>query len=467
MSVRDRWLDSLRFSAIPFIGWTLGLILFWPGMMTIDSVWQWHQLDDVGLDNWHPFFYAVVLGLLRRVADTPALPLLLTMVVGSLLIGRFAAWTTWQGRSSAAAWSSLLLILLVPATALIPIVLWKDVVYGLGLFGLTLIIWRIEETEGSWLGRWSNVGALVVSLLTLWLCRHNGWPVVIVILTALFVFHRQRWRRLVLTAATVIGLATLVTGPFAAQLDVAPSQLTGVILAHRVAMHIARGTPLTGEEREYLESIKSLDSEWPYSCSSIVPTYTPPNGLDPSLLESEVPRLRSLVLDLTMRHPRAELRHIICSSRLLWSPVDPESSTFFLGLSRVGGEINYIDDFGADTPVEASPVPRLVSVAYDVVRSLPEWLIRPALYMYLLVGALVFAAVRRRTYRVYLIGLPVMLNTLLLIPFTISQDVRFQFGLILTAVAWVPALFTVARSRGDSARLLEWPVRQEVRHGPS
>ena len=356
-----RWLLTLRYAAIPFVGWVVLLIVFWPGMMTIDSVWQWHQLDDVGLNNWHPFTYALLLGLLRRVVDTPALPLVLTIAAASLLLGRFAAWTVRRGRRPIATGLWLLLILLVPATALMPLVLWKDIVYGIALFGLTLIFWRIEDSDGSWLDRWANVGLLATSCLTLWLMRHNGWPVVVAILVTLLVLHRQRWRQLVSATVAVSALALLVTVPLASVLDVAPSHLPDVVLVHRVAMHIASGTPLTAEEREYLATIRSLDSDWPYSCSSIVPTFTPPNGFDPVELDGDTSRLASLVWTLTLRNPRAEIRHIVCSSQLLWRPGDPTGSTFFLGWSRVGDEINYIDDFAANTPVEASPAPRVVN----------------------------------------------------------------------------------------------------------
>jgi hypothetical protein len=453
---KSTWVWTLIYGSIPFVGWLIWLVIFWPGMMTVDSVWQWHQLEDGALDDWHPFAYTVAIGLMRGVVDHPALPLGIFMVGGALVIGRFAVWTAIRGRSKGQVLASMALILVLPASSLIPVVLWKDVVFGFSILALTLIIWRVEDTGGNWLDRWQNLMTLGVSSLIVWLTRHNGWPVVVGLMVVLMVAHRDKWRRVVPTALSVAVVASLVTGPIAGMLDVRPSGQPGAILGHRVAMHLAAGTPFAESEIAFLNTIKPLEEGWPYWCRSVVPFLYGPDGVNEGALAAEADRLLPLVVDLTLRHPRAELRHLGCSTRLLWQPSDIPGATFFLGLTFVDGSINYIDNIRPDTPVEATSFPGAVMGVYEVVEWLPDWLIRPAIPMYLLISALGFAAFRRRARRVLLLGVPAGLNTLVLVPFTISQDVRFQFGVIIVAVVLVPALVTVAPAEEPTERLLEW-----------
>jgi hypothetical protein len=429
---------------------------------------QWFELDRIGLDDWHPYLFALVLGALRHVADTPALPVLLQVIVASLLVGRIAAWTVWRGRSPWVAGATLALLLVVPSTALFTITMWKDTPFGLALLGLALVVWRIEDTGGEWLAKPRNIALAATDLAALSLTRHTGWPVAVGTIAVLLVAHRRRWRPLALTAGAAAAVLVIVQIPLASALDVTPNVQPSIIYVQHIANQVNRGVHLTGSERRFLRTIHPLGRDWPYDCHSIQPTWSGPDAIPPPRFTDKESRLRSLVVDLALRNPTGELDHLACASELVWKPWASDGETYFLEWSDTGGRVDYIPRLGqtrmigrsiyGETPTEDTASPRAVARVYDtVVNRIPVWLLRPAIYLYALLAAMAFAAWRRRSWGVVRIVVPVILASLVLAALTLVQDVRFQYGVILTAVVLVPALLTVApRRTADDTAPLSW-----------
>jgi hypothetical protein len=460
-TARDRWRVTALLASVPFVGWLALQLLFWPGLMNPDMVEQWVQLDRTGLDDWHPYVVAIVVGALRYVVDSPALPVLLQVVGASLLVGRIAAWTVWRGRSPWIAGALLVLLPVLPPTGLFTVTLWKDTPFGLALLALVLVVWRIEDTKGEWLRERRNVVLTVVTALGLLLSRHNAWPILLATLVVLLVVHRAWWRRFAVAAAATFGVVLLVQLPLAAVLDVRASRVQSIVYVQHLANHVNRGTDLEPSERRLLRSIYPLDRTWPYSCHTIQPTWSGPDGIPLTRFTDKSSELRSLALELALRDPAAELDHLACASELVWNPGDDDQATYFLEWSNTSGHVDYIPRVYDETPTEQSASPRAINRIYDVVTDvLPIWVIRPALYLYAFAAAIAFAAWRRRSWGVVWIAVPVIVQSLVLAALTLVQDVRFQYGVMLAAVVLVPALFTVAkRSACDDDLPLRWARR--------
>jgi hypothetical protein len=455
---RDRWTLTLALGAVPFVGYLALHLLFWPGLMNPDAVVQWFELDRTGLDNWHPYLFAVGLGGLRHIVDSPALPILLQSIGTSLLVGRIAAWTVWRGRSVWVAGATLLLLPVLPATGLFTVTLWKDTAFAIALLALALVIWRIEDTDGAWLGHPANVALTSATLAAVWLTRHNGWPIVVGTIVVVVLAHRARWRPIGVAVGATLLLVLVVEIPLASALDVRANRQPAILYVQHIANQINSGTHLTADERATLSKIYPLDRRWPYDCHSIQATWSGPGAIPLQRFTSKSSELRTIALDLALRNPGAELDHLACSSELLWKPSAPDGQTYFLEWSSTAGHVDYIPRFYDDTPSENPSSPRAIARIYDVVTgTLPIWVLRPALYLYALLAAVAWAAWRRRSWGVVRIAVPAILQTIILIPVTLVQDVRLQYGVILTAVVLVPFLLTVSARRDADDRVpLRW-----------
>ncbi len=454
----DRWRLTALLGAVPFVGWLALWLLFWPGLMNPDMAVQWTQLDQGALDNWHPYPVTVVVGVLRHLVDSPALPVLLQIVGASQLVGRIAAWTVWRRRSPWVAAAFLVLLPLLPPTGLFTITLWKDTPFGIALLALALVVWRIEDTKGEWLRDGRNVVLTVATALGLLLSRHNAWPILLVTLVVLLVAHRSLWRRLALTGGVTLVVALVVAVPLASLLDVRASRVQSIVYVQHIANHLNRGVELTADERRELREIFPLDREWPYSCSSIQPTWSGPDAIPLERFQDKAGDLQSIAIDMALRDPGAELDHLACASEIVWNPFDPDEQTYFLEWSNTSGRVDYIPPVPGASIAEDPASPRAINRIYDVVMErLPIWTIRPALYLYAFLLAIAFAAWRRRSWAVVWIAIPALTQSVTLAALNLVQDVRFQYGVMLTAVVFVPALFAVARrSEGDDEPPLLW-----------
>lgn len=112
-------------------------------------------------------------------------------------------------------------------------------------------------------------------------------------------------------------------------LDVGPSYLSiGVLVSHRIAAHLAYGTPLTPDQVVFLDQIKATDSYWTYDCYTIDGTVR--NDYEWGIALKNNRRLVEIYLDMTRRNPVVELKHIFCSNSIVWrisKPVNAYSYT--------------------------------------------------------------------------------------------------------------------------------------------
>jgi hypothetical protein len=368
----------------------------------------------------------------------------------------------WRGRSPWIAGTLLVLLPVLPPTGLFTVTLWKDTPFGIALLALALVVWRIEDTRAEWLREPRNIVLAVATAIGLLLSRHNAWPILLATLVVLLLAHRAMWRRFALVAGASLGVVLLVQLPLAALLDVRASRVQSIVYVQHLANHVNRGTELEPSERRLLRSVYPLDRTWPYSCHSIQPTWSGPAGIPLPRFTDKSAELRSLVLELALRDPDAELDHLACASELVWNPGDDDQATYFLEWSNASGNVDYIPRIADDSPTEQSASPRAINRIYDVVTDvLPIWVIRPALYLYAFVLATAFAFWRRRSWGIVWIAVPALAQSLTLAALTLVQDVRFQYGVMLTAVVMVPALLTVARrSTPDDAVPLRWRRRE-------
>ncbi len=156
---------------------SLWLMAFWPGVMSVDSmkIWRAALLPGVYLND-HPLlnviFYRYLVGLWNNVAVVP-----LAHIVA--LSGAMAYFLYRLHRRGLPLW--LTAVFAGMAATSIPVglynvTLWKDVPFALLIvfWGFTLVELHLQKREGKLHSTWEGILALVLSLLALAFTRHNG-----------------------------------------------------------------------------------------------------------------------------------------------------------------------------------------------------------------------------------------------------------------------------------------------------
>ncbi len=103
--VVGRWY-WLRFALPCAAVWSLYLLAFWPGIMSQDSVDQWHQLLQGRYEDAHPAFHTLTVWLITRVWLSPAAVALVQIVILSAAIGFGLAMLRSYGVPAWALWAA-------------------------------------------------------------------------------------------------------------------------------------------------------------------------------------------------------------------------------------------------------------------------------------------------------------------------------------------------------------------------
>jgi hypothetical protein len=421
--------------------WTFSWLAFFPALMSPDSVDEWHQATVIPLSDHHPLLHILAERFLSWIWPSPAVVALTQILLLGLLVG----WGCQSLRRAGVPRYVVLVISFLCALSLsnvgLSVTLWKDIPYAAGVLALTILLFRFEElNQGAESARfWIGVG--VACLLTLTF-RHNGLPAVVGAALGFLLLDRRSWKAMLTAtlAALVLQSALHSWALHRYHTDAPPTSLALVPL---LSAHVAAKTPLTPPEQTLLSTLLPLDQDWAYNCLDTNSTLYH-EGFSTAGLRLHDRELLLLAARLWLRAPGTSLRHLACSSSMLWQLF--AEGTYLDGPPvwiRPDGQVQSIYP-GPDSPTPNSLFPELrvelarlfLSTVHDDSVSWLLW--RPALSLYLLVFCCAVACQRRRSWRPAFVLLPCVFHTLVLALAIGHEDLRYQYPVIL-----VGQLFTL------------------------
>jgi hypothetical protein len=449
---KNRW-GWLLYMLPMLLVWGFTLAVFWPGIMSSDSLSQWAMGVTGQYNDWQSGFHAILLAALMRVWYSPAFIAILQIIC-------FALVATWglktlgeNGVPRIVLWVISLLFAWLPANGIFSITLWKDIPYAIAFLWLTVMIIRIVLARGDaghrgvhWV--WLGIAAFLVAIL-----RHNGAAVAAVTLIVLLVVYRRSWKHY-LGAILVAALLYLgVTGPLysSVNLDRASSGQSNLIYLHHISAHLAAGTPLKPEESAYLDGLLPLE-DWTYWCY-YVGELSYDTQFERAYFLSNTPQNRAVALSLFARDPLVDVRHALCAGELAWkfeNNINYMKSTHGISRWRVGEVITIGDNsFGLSGN---SKLPGLVDGYIRYLRTfgffddiLVFWL-RPAFWLYIAAFCAAAVVARRGDTHFLLAVLPVFCQAGVLLLVSFAPAFRYHYGTVLAGLFMLGLIFVPERT---------------------
>jgi len=433
--------------ALPTFGSAAALLLvFFPGIVTTDSLDQWQQAVTGRYVDHHPVLYALFIRAIRQLVDSPAAVVLVTALLSAAATG----WLVMTLRRAVAAprwaaWVGACLPALYPLTAVFTITVWKDIPYSASVVALTAFLVTLASLDAT--RRPRAVSWLAFSLL-LFACmglRHNGWPVAIAAVVLVILIRRDLWRHAALSSALALGLLSILKGPVYEAIDVQPGNAAPLLVAHHLAAHLSQGNlPSQERDRALLETVNSGEA-WPYTCALINSTVNTPHFNRETAARNLTSMLRILV-ELALRRPDVQAAHVACVTSMLW---DSWPATYLYSFPFETDEEGYIWTTGvANAPPAASKAPTLAQGIAGSLMAAPEhfaW--RPAPFLFVLMFTAAVALRRHGGLVVLLVPTLIVINTAGLFLMSVAQDARYQAPLYVVSLVTLPLLLTSARSR--------------------
>jgi hypothetical protein len=433
--------------------WIVTLLVFWPGLMSFDSLDQWYQMTTGQYNDLHPAFHTFTNWLITRIYLSPATIVLFQILTLSLVIGWGFHLFRKAGIPRWACWIPLILLAISPVNNTLIITLWKDIPYSIAMLGLSLIIFQITITNGEWLQEpyaWLLLG-LTAALVSLF--RHNGFPVVLACFFILGLVFKTYWRSLLFATLLLLVAFWIIVGPVYKLVKVDTSQdhfLLGIHLLHFFAAYANSRVPLSNEGLAVLERIWPSKDPLPYNCYISDTTAT---RVSPEAVVDNLSDLQQVLSKLIKENPEVAIRHLFCANSIIWEISQPEDGYFFAyELSLYMNNKYYEFKPGQFRIIIHSLLPNIQNLYVNMIETTTIWPIwRPALYFYLSVFCGIIFASRRRSWKYVLFLLPIIFHSLVLFFINSTQEVRYQYPVYLVSLLSLALIF-VNRSESDISR---------------
>jgi hypothetical protein len=441
--------------------WGVALCAFWPGIMSIDSLDQWAEVLHFSFTDYHPAFHTMtewlVSGFGSNIAGIAVFQILFLAGVaacGYLVYAKF-------GVPGAVAGLACGIFTIWPANLFLAITLWKDIPYSASVLAIGIMLLEIIRTRGAWLEKhWWLLG-VTAALASLF--RHNGIvPGVGTVVLLLFLYAKRR-TSILLSLAVLLGIFFAVKYPLYSLVGVRgleDQQRSIFEMAdemHFLAAQVHNRTDFTPEEAQLLNAIHPLADEWSfYDCHMVDKVYKT-SVLRWDIAIQNAGMIHKMVLDTALRSPKASAKHMLCKTELIWNVLPAKYQQVYAAFVEPGEFPNYtyIPPEGS-SGIRIAQSPLLPGIGYSLsvlARELTDspWqalFFRPALLMYLLFIVAAGTALRKREVSYLYVLIPVLLHIAGIILVLPSQQIRYQYPIILIALMVIPLYASLALQKG-------------------
>ncbi|NPV41402.1 MAG: hypothetical protein HPY72_08695 [Anaerolineae bacterium] len=434
----------------------LTLLIFWPGMLTNDSMNQWAEIVSGDYSDLNPLLHTLLLSGLVHLVHSPAIVALFQIVMLCLVLVYGLAFLNRQGVSLTTLIGLAFLFAFWPFNPLMVNTLWKDVLYSIALLALFIFILEIVFSDGKWLENKLHFLLLGLSAFSVMAFRLNGLPVAMISCGVLPLFYKKYRKGLWITLASLLLLWSLVKGPLQsrfARSEVSTSALN-LTLLHHIAAHYDEGTVMTQPQLDYLDELLPL-SEWKYDCCYMGNIYTHPE-FDQISFMCNFSQNFQIASSLFVKDPMIDVRDQLCASEMDWRFIDNRCT--FKSLHPFDVDSTSIkswipdNEFGLE---ENSLLPQGIPFYFTFLNKIGAFsgtstaLLRPAFYVYLTVIVLIAAAIRLNNKKLLLAALPVLLQTGILALINFAPAFRYQYGVCLIGLFCIGLLFLPVENRKD------------------
>jgi len=438
-SSRDAPRKSVRwfvFGIPPLLVWSVYLLAFWPGFLSPDSVYQFEQIAQRNINDWHPAIHTLVMAVITFPWFSPAPVVIVQILILSGLIGWGLSQVQKSGVSIWLTGAVSLFLAFSPGLSLIILNPWKDVAFGIALFAFSIVIFQIIQSDGRWLAEapsWMILG--VVSLLAA-LFRHNGLLVSSGSLVLILIAYPKRWRRIGAAILFMLILFFLVKGPL--------YQLAGVN-TDKEALGKNLGIEGTAFQvvHQHLQSNALL---LPAEEALFRKIYTDQeiNLKELGKLSEEI---NQLALQLTLRNPVPTIEFLQRKVSFVFQILQPPDRR----IETVGLAI-YENTLGIE---QGSMLPWLQQKMTELfnLSGQPglDWLFwRNAFWMYLMIFAAAIACIRQKNWSYALLLGPLLLNALPLAAFSGGEISRYIYPTLLISPVFSGYLLFIPRKEDMS-----------------
>lgn len=433
---------------------TFSLLVFWPGVISNDSFDFWGQAITGRFNDWQSAFYGICLFILVKIFNSPAFILIIQIILYALIV----AWglkTFYDfGVPNVVLWLISLFFAFSPVNNMLTITLWKDVPYAFAFLLFTIFLLNIFLSDGKWIDKNKNWIILGLIGFLISILRQNGNPIVFATLLLIPFIYKKYSRKFFGSLLITAALFLLIKGPIYSVINVdRRSGQVNMIFLHHIAAHLSAGSKFSADELYYLNGLLPLD-KWDYSCCYMGNVYFE-SGFKRAEFLSNTRRNVGIVVNQLIQNPFIDLNHIFCSGEMAWKFNNTQcymKSThgFYSWKSE---NIGWIGENSLGL-TQSSLIPEMINHYRSILQKFGfldddlVFYLKPAFYFYLILLFIYIYLLRNKNLRIWIIGAPVILQTLLLLIINFAPVYRYFYSTYLIGLFLFGLIFLPSRKSG-------------------
>ena len=409
--------------------YTLVFKSFYPGIFTYDSHVQWNEVITGKLTNSHPFLSTYFILLLSIIHKTTTPILFFQIIISSLTITKIFKITR---HTNMKLWLEIIVAILISSLQILflyNITLWKDILYSYYLinYGIYLYEWRINNYKFDE-NKYIIMGLLLFLVFNY---RLNGMvvsPILLIITLIIMIRKKINKKNVLYLIVSFVFLNLLLLIPKNYYLRKNPKDDNSVnigtintYIKWIYGGYLTDGIITNNEDLKYLNLLTDID-EWKKVYNPYLINDTNVLYMDYEYLLKTQNKFRKIFIDATLNNPTSFIKHYLKADALL---INPLSKGYIYSYEFQGIPEN--------NEIFINKIYRKL-IIFTTSNKYISLFYKPANILYLCIIIVIILNKIEKTKKYWLSILPMLVNTLSLLPINIAQDLRYVYINYLTLI---------------------------------
>jgi len=406
--------------------------LYHPGVLTYDSSVQWNEVLNNKISNSHPFFSTYFMYLLSKIYKSTDIVILYQMLLSAFTITRIFNIARKDNTKFYKEIIITIVISIIPIICIYTITLWKDIIYSYYLLNIAISLYKWVKNNYMF----KPYDYMILSLLFFasFNYRLNGMIVVPVIIIYMIIIMKKmkiKKRNYVYLILPFIIMNLLLLIPknyYLSKLEKTNEINIGTINSYMVWIfgeYLHDEVEISAKDMKILNNIADTEV-WKDKYNGYLINYTNLMPIDKEYLLKNQNKFRKIFIKTTLKNPLSFIKHYVKADSLMLVPyVNSDIYSF----DYIGWQQN---ENAEELSFIASNYQNITSITTE--NKIISLIYRPANILYISIILIIILNKLEKTKKYYIILLPMLANTLSLIPINIAQDLRYVYINYLTFI---------------------------------
>ena len=476
---------DLMIFILPIIIFSLYAYIYNPGILTIASFGQLHQIATGDFNMWDPFFHTFIEMICLKIYSNPIIIAILQILTFSTIWTIICKYhrddTIKNSNQFVLQFFVTFIICLIPINAIYSITLWKEILFSYSLLFLSFLIKVLIDKKGHIDLKFTIIFAITMAITSQ--LNINGIYIILILLIIIitYIFKKDRHNKMlaVLPALTVIFILLIASLNVVYDVSNEQKDQTFIYTAHILAdydlnLDISKEDKTKIQEMMNETQIKNkFMIYYPDSIKNIA---------NKEIFDKNRDTYINMAIGYSLSNPLEFIKYTFQSSAIVWEIMrnaDWQGEPYYI--YEDGAHLkNARDQYFAsikEKPQENFETMTSANIGnekYNLINSyvytfkenkvLDTIFNSPALYMYLAIILLIFLQVLTKSKEIYLVYLPNLLNIFGILALTPVQENRYLYGNLLVFYLLIIILISIWYGLKQQAKPITSNTQKTKKH---